>query len=331
MDDFVNHMRTETDVAPRSLDCYCRNVRTVGQIMGVSKEDFYKDKNLDFLSDPEKVNKELMESGKSQNTIITYLASIIKALECHNMKADAYKTLMGTLMAKRKEEDEKHEKTVKQDANWASMEDLRGVLRRLEGTCRQHDRAKRRGDKKAYEDYQNHLIAFLYVGDTDHHPPMRLDYCPMKIVSKMPEGKEGQAEQTEAEQTEDNYLFCKSRNKKQFIFNNYKTAKTYGSKIIDLSPKMNCVINRFLDVRKQQGVDPEAPLLLNSKGVPMNENTLCKQITRIFKPTGKNITANLIRHFHISETHPAEEVEAKKADADKMCHSVETQGKYAKK
>lgn len=326
MDEFVNHMRTETDVAPRSLDCYCRNVRTVAQIMGVPKEDFYKDKNLNFLSDAEKVNKELMESGKSQNTIITYLASIIKALECHNTKADGYKALMGTLMAKRKEEDEKHEKTAKQDANWASMGDLRGVMRRLEGVCRSHDRAKRRGDKKAYDDYQNHLIAFLYVGDPENHPPMRLDYCPMRIVSKMPEGKEGE------EESQDNYLLCKSRNKKQFVFNNYKTAKSYGSKIIDLSPKMNSVMNRFLDVRKQRvTLDPGAPLLLNSKGAPMNENTLCKQITRIFKPTGKNITANLIRHFHISENHPAEEVEAKKADADKMCHSVETQGKYAKK
>jgi hypothetical protein len=294
--------------------------------MGVPKEDFYKEKNLDFLSDVEKVNKELMESGKSQNTIITYLASIIKALECHNTKADGYKALMGTLMAKRKEEDEKHEKTAKQDANWASMGDLRGVMRRLEGVCRSHDRAKRRGDKKAYDDYQNHLIAFLYVGDPENHPPMRLDYCPMRIVSKMPEGKEGE------EESQDNYLLCKSRNKKQFVFNNYKTAKSYGSKIIDLSPKMNSVMNRFLDVRKQRvTLDPGAPLLLNSKGAPMNENTLCKQITRIFKPTGKNITANLIRHFHISETHPAEEVEAKQADADKMCHSVETQGKYAKK
>ena len=104
----MNYMRKETDVAPKSLECYCRNVRTVGEMMGVPRAEFYKNKNLDFLSDPEKVNKELMESGKSQNTLITYLASIVKALECHETKADEYKKLMGMLMVKRKEEDEKH-------------------------------------------------------------------------------------------------------------------------------------------------------------------------------------------------------------------------------
>lgn len=326
MDEFINHMRKETDVAPRSLDCYCRNVRTVAQIMGVPKDDFYKDKKLDFLGDPEKVKQELMESGKSQNTIITYLASITKALECHDAKADAYKELMGTLMAKRKEEEQKHEKTEKQSDNWSTMSQLREVLKRLEGKCRQHDRAKRRGDPKAFQDYQDHLIAYLYVGDPDNHPPMRLDYCPMRIVSQVPEGTEGQAEQIE-----ENYLYNKSRNKKEFIFNNYKTAKTYGSKRVNLSKKMNSVINRFLDVKAQMGKENEDALLLNSKMAPMNENTLCKNITRIFRPTGKNITANLIRHFYISERHPAEEVEAKQADADLMCHSVETQGKYAKK
>ena len=316
----MNYMRKETDVAQKSLECYCRNVRTVGEMMGVPRAEFYKNKNLDFLSDPEKVNKELMESGKSQNTLITYLASIVKALECHETKADEYKKLMGMLMVKRKEEDEKHEKTQKQENNWTTMSDLREVLKKLEGKCRAHDRAKRRGDPDVFQDYQDHLIAFLYVGDNDHHAPLRLDYCPMRVIN----------EKGATPPPTMNYLLCHSRNKKEFVFNQYKTAKAYGAKTVPLSKKMNAVVNRFLDVKKKLGKE-DTDLLLNSKWKPMNDNTLCKYITRIFKPTGKNITVNLIRHFYISEKHPVEVLEAQKTDASAMCHSVETQAKYAKK
>ena len=328
MDAFSEYMRENTKVAPKSLDCYCRNVRTIAQIMGVPKEDFYKDKSLSFLEPAEKVKQELMESGKSQNTIITYLASIIKTLECHDKDAKPYKELMGTLMAKRKEDDEKHEKTAKQNSNWTTMADLREVLKRLECKCRQHDRAKRRNDPKAFQDYQDHLIAMLYVGDSENHPPMRLDYCPMRILGEcVYKHKDKLLGEEDGVKEGENYLVIKSRTTKYFVFDHYKTSKAYGSKQVPLSKKMNAVINRFLNVRNPN----QNFLLVNSKGEPMSENTLCKHITRIFKPTGKNITANLIRHFYISERYPAEELEAKAEDADKMCHSVETQGKYSKK
>ncbi len=50
---------------------------------------------------------------------------------------------------------------------------------------------------------------------------------------------------TDEEKAEMNYLVIQSRNKKFFSLGEYKTSGTYGVKKIDLSSKLNSVINIY--------------------------------------------------------------------------------------
>mgnify|MGYP003642495996 FL=1 len=63
----------------------------------------------------------------------------------------------------------------------------------------------------------------------------------------------------------------------------------------------------------------------------MNSNQLSKYINKVFSPTGKKISANLLRHIYITEKFPVEENNDKKEVAEKMGHSVDTQNSYSKK
>ena len=75
----------------------------------------------------------------------------------------------------------------------------------------------------------------------------------------------------------------------------------------------------------------ESPyLILNSKGEKITTNSLTKLLTKIFEPTGKNISSSMLRHIFITEKFPPQ-TEEKIELADKMLHSKEVQGSvYAK-
>ena len=63
----------------------------------------------------------------------------------------------------------------------------------------------------------------------------------------------------------------------------------------------------------------------------MSSNQLSKYINKVFEPTGKKVSANLLRHIYISEKFPVEKNREKEDIADKMGHGVDTQNTYAKK
>ena len=105
----------------------------------------------------------------------------------------------------------------------------------------------------------------------------------------------------------------------------FKTDKTYSTQKIPLGKKLNSIINIWLKYNKN------GSLLNDSKGNSMSSNQLGKYITKVFKPSGKNISVNLLRHIFISEKFPAEKEDEKEQVASKMLHSKATQGTYSKK
>ena len=124
---------------------------------------------------------------------------------------------------------------------------------------------------------------------------------------------------------ENNYLVVKSRTNKFFHFGNYKTKKSHGIKKIPVGKILNSVLNIWLKFNTTDY------LLLDTHGQKMNSNQLSKYINKVFSPTGKKISANLLRHIYITEKFPVEETNDKKEVASNMGHSVDTQNSYAKK
>tara|TARA_R110000796_G_C14400328_1_gene417532 strand:+ start:343 stop:534 length:192 start_codon:yes stop_codon:yes gene_type:complete len=62
----------------------------------------------------------------------------------------------------------------------------------------------------------------------------------------------------------------------------------------------------------------------------MNENGLTKYLGKVFSPTGKLISVNMLRHIFISSKFKPE-LNEKQIIADKMGHSTKQQELYIKK
>jgi hypothetical protein len=146
--------------------------------------------------------------------------------------------------------------------------------------------------------------------------PTRLDFAPMSIITS---DKEDNGKQ--------NYLVNKSRNKKYFIINEYKSSKSYGKQIIQIPSGLNTILNLYLKFHTIK-----SSFLLNSRGTALTANGLSKLLTSSFGRYSKNkkITLNLIRHIYISENVKLTKDNDETKLANSMMHSSSTQQDYIK-
>tara|TARA_Y100000114_G_scaffold153556_1_gene173758 strand:- start:172 stop:1062 length:891 start_codon:yes stop_codon:yes gene_type:complete len=186
-----------------------------------------------------------------------------------------------------------HQKTEKQQENWTSIAELKKIMKNY-----------KKNATNTIKGFQPYLVSALYL----LQPPKRLDFSNMKIITTRKE-----------DDKKNNFLLNMGRNKKYFIFNQYKTDKQNGSKEVLIPKDINSILNKWLQINKTDD------FLLNSKGGPMTSNGLGKYITKIFKPTGKNITLNLLRNIFVTENIDLEAVNKAKKIAEQMDHSESTQ------
>jgi integrase len=117
----------------------------------------------------------------------------------------------------------------------------------------------------------------------------------------------------------------------QFIFNTYKTSKTYKQQVIDIPPELMNVINiwvkHYPGINQASKKDGTVPFLVNSMG---NRQKTVNYITlRLNKILGKKIGASMLRHIYI--THKFGPIIAEQLEvAERMGHSVEEQRAYSK-
>ena len=315
--DFLKYkIEKARNIKANSLKAYLIAIKKLNEYM---TDDEYK--NLDFLKDEDKVI-EYLDTTFALTTQKNYLASIIVALTAFGKKYDdeviGYRNRLDELNEKYNSEISKNEKNEKQDKNWMSLKQLRHVLNQYKSDLTERGSFKKEVlSKKEMNILQMWVVGNLYLNDDN--PPTRLDYGNMRII------KNEEYEKLKEEELKDNYLVIKSRNSKFFSFGNYKTDKTYSTQKIPLGKKLNSIINIWLKYNKN------GSLLNDSKGNSMSSNQLGKYITKVFKPSGKNISVNLLRHIFISEKFPAEKEDEKEDVASKMLHSKATQGTYSKK
>lgn len=315
-DKLSQSINQQRKIKPISLKMYIQNLKKLYRMMGHTDEI----KSLDFLKDYSKVLDALKD--KQESTIKNYIASIVVVLttdDKYKKTLIEYKKMMDDLADKDKENKKSQLKTVKQEKNWTTIKELQDILndyKKLLTIKGVFKKGKDNINKKDKQLLQEYLIGFLYVGDLDNHPPLRLDYTPMKIISLNEYNKLDKDKK-------ENYLVNASKNKKWFSFNQYKTEKTYGEKKIPLSSKLNTLINTWLKY------NTSGWLLVNGKNEPLSSNGLTKSLNKVFRDTNKMISASMIRHIYLSEKFPAENKE-KQDVADKMMHSTNEQNFYSK-
>lgn len=316
MDEIIDIIRQKRNVSENTIKTYKTHL---SKVMNNIEE-----KNISGLSNCENIIDMLEKSDYKDVTKRAYLSSLVVCMDAHNMNEQAkkYRKKMLQYLAKEKEQYAKNEMSEKEKTNWATMDELCNHIKTYERKIKNSGLMKKDTITKAEKDFlQQYVVAMLYCGDTANHPPVRLDYSPMLVISEKDYNEKSKNNELPNEM---NFLVVKSRNKKLFALHNYKTAKTYGIKKIPLSPKINTAVNKLLKFNKTDY------LFENHQGRAMTSNSLGKLLSSAFSPINKNITINLIRHIFVSEKYPVEKTKEQEADAEKMLHSPSTQKIYAK-
>ena len=273
-----------------SLNSYLITLRKLNDNKEIDNLKFLKN----FTEIMDKINEFKLTSQRNKITAILVVLSAFDKKEFEEVEMKYRKELEN----RNKEYNDyisTHSKSEKQEKNWTSLADLKKVMNKYKKEAKANPTLKT---------VQPYLVSSLYL----LQPPKRLDFSGMKIISSRKENDD-----------KTNYLLNQGRNRKYFIYNQFKTDGKYGSKEVLIPKDLNSVINLWLQVNK--GDD----FLYNAKGQNMTSNGLGKYITKIFKPTGKSITLNLLRNIYVSEHLDLDAITKAKEIASAMDHSQSIQ------
>jgi integrase len=120
---------------------------------------------------------------------------------------------------------------------------------------------------------------------------------------------------------EDNFLVIRKGVPVEFVFNKYKTSKTYGTQTVPIPKELADALTIYLKRVPKNSTS----LLIAYDGTPL---TQANAITRILNKTfGKKIGSSMLRHIYLSSKYDIDEMTT---DATQMGHSLEEQKQYMK-
>ena len=253
------------NIKDSSIKLYLSNLKRLNNNNNIKTLTFLKNskKVLDFIN------------NKSENTKRTYLISICTVLNLdpkYKKNYDEYYKLLKESNGLLKNNTTK---TEKQEENWMEQDEITTIYKNLESEVEKF-RTKKKLNESEYNIMLNYVILSLYT----LIPPRRsLDYIKMMIGSD----------------TDKNFNYL-NINDSKFIFNNFKTAGTYKTQIIDIPDDLMSVIKLYLIKRK--GTKNNIPFLVNFKGDPL---TTSSQMTRILnKIFNKKVSVSMLRNMFLT-------------------------------
>jgi integrase len=250
---------------------------------------------------------ELINTYENDNTKKSYIASIVSVLNYADMKQ--YKGVnmyYKDLLAQAKKDFEmkpKNEKTEKQEANWLDWDEIKAKWEELHKMVTEMPPEEVEGSIKSRKIYQAYILLSLYVKSA---PRRNQDYFLMRLDADNNMMKDF------------NYY---RPNKKQFVFNVYKTAKTYNQDIMDVNETLQKILVKYI---KDFRLEDEEFLLYPDDKERKSSSIITKDLNRIF---GKNVGSSMLRHAYItSELGP--KIKELKEVAKDMGHSTDMQSDY---
>ena len=294
MDDILKTIKKDrSNIKDNSLNAYISNIKKV------FNELFKGDISIDNFNQFAKVKKYLETlTPATRKNITIAIVILLRAYKVSNYIVNKYKKYFEEQSIEYENNYNKQLKSEKEKKNWVTKEEIDTILKTLKDKISKMDMDNlSRNDKDII---QQHLIISLYIGE--YIPPMRNDYAGMKISTK--------------DIKTENYINMET---KQIILNQYKTDKTYGTKIIAIPDYIYTLIKRWLQYNNS------GYLLVNiNKFDPMTKNGLTKYIQKIFKP--KNVSTTILRKVYLSTKYPVVyNRKDMKNDAYIMGHSIDTQ------
>lgn len=211
-------------------------------------------------------------------------------------------------------------KSEKMEKNWVSVPELKATVEALKSKVLPAEAIDTYNEFRALIKY---LVLLIHVS-----MPLRNDLACAKIylTNEVPKSKSG-------EKRENNEIIInKSKKTAQLILNDYKTAGTYGQKVLDFPTDIAREMIKWYPVIIR--MSPKAWLIPDREDPEkcISRVTYTKLFNSIFSDTGKKVSTTQIRRSIVSDVVKPEPNETKKREelANVMGHSIDTQNKYAK-
>lgn len=272
--------------------------------------------SMKFLMDFPTISKKIDDMEKSFTTKTSYLTAICAVLKMYPKYSKLYKKYLEKTMTNSREIKKELDTNVRNDKQKESIVPLNDIIEVRNKLKKEFDDAKEI-DGKLWDKYMGYILLCLYTMT----PPRRnRDYSEMWFCFDEPKVNDKAK----------NYYIASTH---KFIFNNYKTATTYGEQKLDVPADLAKVLDEYIDMYQSviEGNDykknNEFPLLVHFNGSRIHE---INGITRLLnKVLGKKIGSSALRHIYLSDKF-APELEEMKATANAMGHDLATQREYIK-
>lgn len=164
----------------------------------------------------------------------------------------------------------KQEKSDSQEENWVTQQEIENIYNELKKNANIIYK-KQNKTSSDLQVLQNFIILALFKLIS---PRRSKDYVDFKIKN--------------IDKEKDNYM-----DKGKFVFNSYKTAKTYGKQEVAIPKELATIINKWIKV------NPTDYLLFDVNMNPLTAVKLNQRFNRIFG--GMKVSVNMMRHSYLTE------------------------------
>lgn len=343
IDSVMNNIKSRREVKDITLGNYRRNLLKMHYDLKKMKEDEKYDvcqrckpndvkegckdfKNIDFLNDFENMKSYMDKLTPSVRKL--RCSTILVALEDEDL-INKYREYLFDEKVKYDKKMSENKKSAQQEKNWTSFKDLVKIHKNYREEVKHNGMLKK--GKQVLDNRQKDLLTkFLISGLYTLIEPGRNDYTNMKVIDY-----KKYYDLDENDKADNRYLVIGTRKKPTMFHlgkNTYKTGKSTGvNHTMSAGRQLASVINVWHHYNKDAGY-----LLTcqrgKCKGKPMSSNSLTKYLYQTFKPTGKNIASNMIRHIYVSDNEKTKAVKEAEEIAKNMKHSLsQQQTTYLKK
>jgi hypothetical protein len=183
---------------------------------------------------------------------------------------------------------------------------------------------RERGENKLNSKEQKNIIAWEIISNSYKKADNLKDKALMAVYTLLPPRRADYSIMKLGEDSDNNFNYLSNG---KFIFNNYKTSKTYGKQVIRIPNKLSKILTAYIETYNIKKGD----YLFGTREKKLYKN-FSPIVSRTFrKYTGKSLNINLLRHLFITDyLKKKRTVNQKKNIAMIMAHSLEEQQKYFK-
>lgn len=262
-------------------------------------------RNLNFLLEMDKIRNKVKDlKPNTQRTYYIAIASILKCYITNNKNNKKFQNLYNDyskiLDNYNNELRDQTDKTDNENNNWMTKDSITEIYNEMKKNYKDNEQSQ-----------QNFLVLSLYYLNA---PRRNKDYSILKVVNNYNDKLDNQY----------NYI---DLNKKEFIFNNYKTSKKYNQQRVEIPLELMNIILEYIKDFKIKNND----FLIKDlkKDEPINiSNGMTVLLNKIFK---KKVGSSMLRKIYLTSKY-GEQAKELKEDVKNMGTSVITaQNNYIKK